>query len=84
VYLLERGYCVSLLSGFYFLNYLAIFSLQYRLILVKDYLKLLLVKVHINQVTNTVEDVKFTSIRWRDSVGVVELHLMVKSKRIDR
>jgi len=51
---------------------------------VKDYLKLLLVKVHINQVTNTVEDVKFTSIRWRDSVGVVELHLMVKSKRIDR
>jgi len=31
-----------------------------------------LAKVHINQVRNTVEDVKFTSIRWRDSVGVVE------------
>jgi len=40
---------------------------------VKDYiLKLLLVKVHIKSLRNTVEDVKFTFARRRDSVGVVE------------
>jgi hypothetical protein len=35
-------------------------------------LKLLLVKVPIKPVKNTVEDVKFTFTRWIDSVNVVE------------
>jgi pimeloyl-ACP methyl ester carboxylesterase len=40
---------------------------------VKGYiLKLLLLKVHIKPVGNTVEGVKFIFTRWRDSVGVVE------------
>jgi hypothetical protein len=40
---------------------------------VKDYiLKLLLVKVRMKAVRDIVEDVKFISTRWRDSVDVVE------------
>ncbi|MGA8083605.1 MAG: hypothetical protein WB988_17265 [Candidatus Nitrosopolaris sp.] len=35
-------------------------------------LKILLVKVHIKPVRDIVEDVKFISTKWRDSVDVVE------------